>query len=140
MKKVFLLTLTTTFICSYLMAQDGSNMRYLEPDELDSSFVGKYCHIDFGENSFGGRVIDTIEINVYGQSMKFYEHRADNGYDNWFRGQYLIRVEERSQFLTHLKDSRIDSLTSERIVCNQYTELLHRRIGNRHHYDNPPLV
>ena len=97
------------------MAQDGSNIKYYEPTNLDSSFIGKYCHVDFGNESFGGRAIDTIEITVKGQKMKFYEHREDNGFDNWFKDQFLIRVDENSQTSTRLQNSRIDSLTTDKI-------------------------
>ncbi len=97
------------------MAQDGSNIRYYEPNKLDNTLVGKYCHIDFGQISFGGQAIDTIEINVKGQRMKFYEHRGDDGYNNWFNKQYLIRLEGKNQSSTRLQNSQIDSLTSDRI-------------------------
>ena len=97
------------------MAQDGSNIRYYEQTNLDSSLIGRYCHVDFGRESFGGRTIDTIEINVKGQKMKFYEHRKDNGFNNWFNEQYLIRAEDKNQTSTQLKNSRIDSLTTDKI-------------------------
>lgn len=97
------------------MAQDGSNIRYYEPTNIDSTLIGKYCHIDFGKISFGGQVIDTIEINVKGQQMKFYEHREDDGFNNWFNKQYLIRVEDKKQASTRLQNSRIDSLSADRI-------------------------
>ena len=97
------------------IAQDGSNIRYYEPNNLDSSLIGKYCHVDFGKESFRGQAIDTIEINVKGQQMKFYEHRVDNGFNNWFNKQYLIRVEEENQLSTRLENSTIDSLTSDKI-------------------------
>jgi hypothetical protein len=115
MKVKFLSTLIGVFIFSSLIAQDGSNIRYYEPEILDDSLIGKFCHVDFGKESFGGQAIDTIEINIKGQQMKFYEHREDNGFNNWFNKQYLIRVEDKNHSSTRLQNSRIDSLTSDRI-------------------------
>ncbi len=60
-------------------------------------------------------LIDTIEINVKSQKMKFYEHREDNGFNNWFNKQYLIRADDKSQTSTRLQNSRIDSLTTNKI-------------------------
>ncbi|QCX38189.1 hypothetical protein FF125_06995 [Aureibaculum algae] len=104
-----------TFLFSSLMAQDGSNIKYYEPDKLDSNQIGKLCHIDFGKISFRGQVIDTIEINVQGELMKFYEHREDNGFNNWFNKQYLIRVSTNKHSTALLQNSRIDSLTTDKI-------------------------
>jgi len=108
------------------MAQDGSNIKYYEPTNLDSSLIGQYCHVDFGKESFGGRIIDSIEIKVKGQKMRFYEHRKDNGFNNWFNEQYLIRVEDKNQVSTRLQNSRIDSLTTDKIyltsVLSYYTD------------------
>ncbi|GAA3624395.1 hypothetical protein [Flavivirga jejuensis] len=115
MKRKILFTIIGILIVSYSIAQDGSNIRYYEPNNLDGSLIGKYCHIDFGKESFAGRAIDTIEINLKDQQMRFYEHRKDNGFNNWFNEQYLIRVEGKNQVSTRLKDSRIDSLTSNKI-------------------------
>jgi len=115
MKRKIGLTVFGVFFLTCLIAQDGSNIKYYEPTNLDSSLIGKYCHVDFGKESFGGQAIDTIEIKVIGQKMKFYEHREDNGFNNWFNQQYLIRVDDKSQTSTRLQNSRIDSLTTDRI-------------------------
>ncbi len=115
MKRKILFTIIGNFILSCSLAQDGSNIRYYEPNKLDSTLIGKYCHIDFGKVSFGGQAIDTIDINLKGQHMKFYEHREDDGFNNWFNKQYLIRVEDNNQLSTYLQNSKIDSLTSNRI-------------------------
>ncbi len=104
-----------TLIISHAAAQDGSNISYHEPNNLDHSLIGKYCHIDFGKESFRGQAIDTIEINVNGQDMKFYEHRTDNGFNNWFNRQYLIRIGDKNHLSTRLQNSLIDSLTPNRI-------------------------
>jgi hypothetical protein len=109
------LTVFATFFLSSLIAQDGSNIKYFEPTDLDSSFIGRYCHIDIGEDSFGGKAKDTIEINLKGQKMRFIEHHKDNGFTNWFRDQYWIREEQNKPMSTRLQNSRIDSLSTDRI-------------------------
>lgn len=128
MKTIFTFTVIGFFFTSFLIAQDGSDIKYCEPNKLDNTLIGKYCHIDFGKESFGGLVIDTIEINVKGKKMKFYEHREDNGFNNCFSKQYLIRVEDHKNSFTRLKDTKIDSLTSDKIyvtsVLNYYTNKL----------------
>lgn len=113
-KKIGLTVIMVLFLIS-LLAQDGSNISYYDPTRLNKSLIGKYCHVDFGEESFGGLTIDTIEIKIKGQRMKFYEHRKDNGFNNCFNEQYLIRVEDKNQIITRLKNSRIDSLTADKI-------------------------
>lgn len=115
MKRKIGSTVIAVLFSTCIMAQDGSNIKYYEPTSLDRSLIGKYCHIDFGEESFGGRTIDTIEINVKGQKIKFYEHREDDGFNNWFNQQYLIRVDDKGQTTTRLQNSRIDSLTTDKI-------------------------
>jgi len=56
-----------------------------------------------------------LKVLEKGQQMKFYEHREDNGFNNWFNKQYLIRVEDKNYSSTRLQNSKIDSLTSDRI-------------------------
>ncbi|TMM55970.1 hypothetical protein FEE95_15110 [Maribacter algarum] len=115
MKRKILSTLIGTLILSCAIAQDGSNIKYYEPNNLDSTLVGKFCHVDFGNESFQGQAIDTIQINVKGQQMKFYEHREDTGFNNWFNKQYLIRLKGENQLSTRLQNSTIDSLSSDKI-------------------------
>ncbi|MEM1135572.1 MAG: hypothetical protein AAGI07_07005, partial [Bacteroidota bacterium] len=81
MKRKILFTIIGTLIITSSIAQDGSNIRYYGPNNLDSSLIGKYCHMDFGKESFGGQA---IEININGQQLKSNEHRKDNGFNNWF--------------------------------------------------------
>ncbi len=47
--------------------------------------------------------------------MKFYEHREDDGFNNWFKEQYLIRIEDKYKVSTRLQNSQIDSLTNDKI-------------------------
>lgn len=114
MIKKSVLTIVGVFFLTSLKAQDGSNIIYYEPNNLDSTLIGKQCHIDFGQVSYRGLRIDTLEINVKGKGIKFYEHRVDNGYENWFSEQYLIG-HEQNQVEIRLVNSKIDNLTSDRI-------------------------
>jgi len=114
MKFEKILIIICFFISSSLIAQDGSNIRYYEPDVIDNSFVGKQCHVDFGEISFRSRTVDTIEINVNGNLIRFYEHRVDDGYNNWFNEQYLVNADHKIKQIK-LQNSRIDSITKHRI-------------------------
>ncbi len=115
MKKEITLFIIGIFQIFFLKAQDGSNIIYYDPENLDHHLIGKFCHIDFGKESFGGLKIDTITISIEGQPMRFYEHRKDNRFNNWFEEQYLIRVEDTHNSSTRLQHSRIDSLTSEKV-------------------------
>lgn len=115
MKRKTVLILIEILFLTYLIAQDGSNIRYYDSSKLDSAFIGEYCHIDFGEISSGGQFVDTIEIDVKGQLMKFIEHREDDGYNNWFDKQYLIRIDDKNQWSTRLQASKIDSVTLDKI-------------------------
>jgi len=109
------LTIIGILFTSYLFAQDGSNIRYYEPDKLKNTLIGKYCHIDFKNRSFGGMAIDTIEIKVNSELMQFYEHREDDRHNNWFHEQYLIKVRDKNELTIKLENSKIDSITSDKI-------------------------
>ena len=129
MKIKAIVALFGIYFFSGLIVQDGSNIRYYDPDKLDNNLVGKFCHIDFGKVSFGGQIIDTIEVIVKGQQMKFYEHREDNGHNNWFDKQYLIRVGSKEHSMTRLQYSRIDSLTTDKVYVTS-------TLGY-YHYESP---
>ena len=115
MKRKLTITLLGILFLFYVSAQDGSDIIYYNPENLNNTFIGKLCHIDFGKISFRGQSIDTIEIPINGKRMRFYEHREDNGFYNWFNKQYLIRIKDDTNILTRLQDSRIDSITSDRV-------------------------
>ncbi len=110
---------------SVVTGQDGSNIRYYNPDQLHDGLIGKFCHIDFGKESFGGRSIDTTEIDVKGQLMKFYEHRKDNGYNNWFNEQYLISVPKEKYSSVRLRSSKINKITKEKIYVTSILSYYH---------------
>jgi hypothetical protein len=80
------------------LAQDGSDMRYVKPNDLSRSDIGKWVHLDFGKRSFAlhgvQRPVDTQSLeNMAGGKIDFVEHRVDDGYNNWFEDQYLESIE-----------------------------------------------
>ena len=104
--------------------QDGSDITYVKPEDLDESAIGKECHIDFGRDSYWGRVIDTLEIMVKTRPIKFYEHRADDGYNNWLTEQYLVAMDHGIE--TRLVSSKIDSLTTQSIYVQSVLEYYYK--------------
>lgn len=112
-----------------VFAQDGSDIRYVNSENIDSGIVGKVCHIDVYSKSFRGLPIDTMEINVRGKKVKFIEHRVDNGFNNWFRDQYLIALPIYKNSSMRLISSKIDSLDSKNIYVTS--------IIGYYRYDNP---
>lgn len=78
--------------------QDGGDMNYVKPQNLDKSHIGRQLHIDFNRNSFASyddkRELDTVKIKVNGRNTDFIEHRVDDGYNNWFSRQFLESVEK----------------------------------------------
>lgn len=79
-----------------IFAQDGGDMGYFKPADLDKSFEGYSVHLDFGKQSrkmYSDNAVDEeFDFDVKGRKIKFREHRADDGYNNWFRDQYLESV------------------------------------------------
>ncbi len=80
-----------------IFAQDGSDMKYVKPSDLNDSHLGRTLHIDFFRRSFSffgsPRDLDSIEIDLDGRKSRFVEHRVDDGFNNWFKDQYLEAVE-----------------------------------------------
>ena len=105
------------FSCS-LCGQDGSNIRYKEAEVIDKTYVGKYCHLDFGQESFAGKHLNNIKLFVKDRYVKFVERRKDDGFNNWFTEQYLSSYDYTNKWEMRLQNSQIDSVTSERIFLN----------------------
>ena len=124
-----LLLIVLVLINIPVFAQDGSDIWYVSPDKVDNSIVGKVCHIDVYSKSYLGLSIDTLEINVRGKKRKFIEHRVDDGFNNWFREQYLIALPIKEPYSTRLISSKIDSLDSKKIYVASVLAY--------YHYDSP---
>jgi len=118
--------------CSVLsMGQDGSDIKYFETKAIDSTFIGKSVHIDFYNNSFAARKIDTVEIIVNNRPIKFIEHRQDDGLNNWFSRQCLTAMNYNEQEQLKIVKAVIIRVTEDSILVSNYFEL--------HNKKNEPL-
>lgn len=78
-----------------LLGQDGSNVRYLNPDEVNKTHIGSLVHLDFESRSFSfsypdtPRQLSTVKIKIDGKQVAFREHRVDDEFNSWFKQQYL---------------------------------------------------
>ena len=115
---VYLVLVTTT--ASY--GQDGSDILYAKVNKLDNSYIGDFVHLDFYNRSFGGKIIDTVLVTVDNKPIKFFEHRQDNGFNNWFRGQYLQSVNLDADEYIRIVKSRLDKITADSITVTNYME------------------
>ena len=109
-------------------AQDGSDIFYTPIKALNSSYIGKFAHIDFYRESFfpfardGERAIDTVTINIDDKPIKFIEVRKDDGYNNWFSRQYLESVEGFDGQKIRISKCKIDDVTKDSIMVTLYIE------------------
>ena len=109
-----------------LFSQDGSNIRYTKVKNLDKTHIGQICHLDFYQRSFRGLNIDTISIDLNGETVGFQEHREDSGYNNWFDKQYLEATEAVSEHTIRIIHFRINDVTGNTICVT----------GEIRYYDN----
>jgi len=119
MRSLFLISSLLFYISGF--SQDGSDILYGKPEILNSSHIGKQCHIDFGKSSGPSRrQIDTIHINMNGKSVAFVERRFDNGFNNWFGAQYLEALPMKKDYSIRITSSKIDRLTNDKIYVTSY--------------------
>lgn len=57
-------------------------------------------HVDFYRRSFGrlggkGFNVDKVSLVIGGKTIEFLEHREDDGFNNWFSGQYLESIDKK---------------------------------------------
>lgn len=105
-------------LCGYAAAQDGSDMRYLDMAKVDSSIVGQRVHLDFYRNSSfytwafgrGEKVVDKVSLDIKGKQVEFIEHREDDGFNNWFRDQYLESLDKKIR-ITEFKVLKVEKKT-----------------------------
>src|ERR1700690_3982461 len=91
--KIIITILAIVFISVTCLAQDGSDMRYIPIKKIDKSFIGKFAHLDFYNNSYYGAKLDTVLIIVDSKPIRFIEHRVDDGLNQWFSQQYLFSLD-----------------------------------------------
>lgn len=127
-----LFCLTISF-CAF--SQDGSDIRYIKTADLNETHIGPKVQFDFYNRSFGGLKIDTISIAVADKSIKFVEHREDDGYNNWFTRQYLESLDSIGNFKLRLIYSKIFALTRDEISVTNYFNLYDK--NNQPLFDTP---
>jgi len=119
MKRITLLIILTFTI--NVIAQDGSDIKYVPISELDNSYVGKIAHLDFYNRSFGGLnfdnkdLTDKVTIELENKKIEFLEHRVDNGHNNWFSEQYLESTEFIDDYKIRISMCKITEIKSDSI-------------------------
>ena len=104
-------------------SQDGSDMRYINIKDVDTSYIGKTVHLDFDNRSFASKKRDTITIIVYNKPVLFIEHREDDGFNNWFGRQYMESLETLGLLGTEkfrIEMSIIKGVTKDSILVTNY--------------------
>jgi len=119
---LFFLLLLSASLFAY--AQDGSDMRYVKPYDLNDSYVGKFAHLDFGKRSFslahGTKLGETVTIEIDNNKLVFIEHREDDGYNNWFDDQYLESVDPINGLKLRLIKNKLLDVRGETIKVESY--------------------
>lgn len=117
------------FLISFLsfslitLAQDGSDIRYLKIENIDTSYIGKTVHLDFYNPSFASHKIDTIAVLVNDKRVVFVEHREDDGFNNWFSRQYLEAIENAGQEKLRVTRSVIKEVAKDSILVTNYFDM-----------------
>jgi hypothetical protein len=133
--KIFLLTIFGLAFSILTLAQDGSNIRYVKTSDLNDTHIDKKVHIDFYNRSFRGLEVDTILIAITDKSIKFVEHREDNGFNNWFSEQYLQSLDSIGNFKLRLIYSNIFQITRDEVGVVNYFNLYDSK--NQPLFDTP---
>ena len=108
------------FVWTSSYGQDGSDIRYFEINGVDSTLIGNELHFDFFNRSFGGRTIDTVQINIDNRKIKFVELRKDDGYNNWFSQQGLQSIDKIDGLTMRVSKFKLDSITSTAFQVMMY--------------------
>lgn len=113
----FLFTLATW---TTLFAQDGSDIEYVPIDQLNDSYLGSSVHLDFYNRWFRTHQLDTVTLAVDGKPVRFVEHRTDDGFNNWFRRQYLESLNKHNGLSIRIVKSRLDKITSDSVFVTNF--------------------
>lgn len=103
-----------------LNAQDGSDIKYIRIDDVDTSYIGKDIHIDFYNRSFATKKRDSVFILVNDSLILFVEHREDDGFNNWFSRQYLEELKSTGDEKLRLIKSVIKEITRDSILITNH--------------------
>jgi hypothetical protein len=117
-------------IFSTVNGQDVSDIRYINTNRLDSTFIGREVLFDFFNISFHGKTIDTIEINVDKRPIKFVEVRVDNGHFNLFSEQGFKSIETIDEQKMRISKFELDSITSTAFLVKIYIDYFDSRGNN----------
>ena len=121
---LFFLFLISFFSFSLkILAQDGSDIKYLKIENVNVLYIGKTVHLDFYNPSFASKKRDTIAILINDKRVAFIEHREDDGFNNWFSSQYLEEMENTGHEKFRVTRSIIKELTEDSILVTNYFEL-----------------
>lgn len=117
--------------CGFILGQDGSDMKYIESEKLDDSYIGRKLHLDFNQRSFAmfgsNRPLDKVIINVNGKKVQFIEHRVDDGYNSWFSQQYLESVEEIESLKLRITEFELLKVNKESIVVKGFFNFINKQ-------------
>ncbi len=116
---IFVILITSWITC---LGQDGSDMRYIPIQKLDKSFIGQFAHLDFYNRSYMGLKLDTVVIKIDNKSIKFIEHRQDDGFNNWFSQQYLSSSDTSDGYSIKIVKCKIDSIKRDSILVTNFLE------------------
>ncbi|TCI93050.1 hypothetical protein [Tenacibaculum sp. M341] len=139
MKRIILL-ITLTFTIN-VIAQDGSDIKYVGINDVDDSYIGKLVHLDFYNRSFGAFNLnkkdlnDIISIRLENKNIEFKEHRVDNGFNNWFSQQYVESTEFIDGYKIRISMCKIKEIKSDSISVILFLE--YRDINGKANSEKP---
>lgn len=120
MTRIIFIVLTLFFIP--VLAQDGSDIQYLNIEKVDSSLIGEFIQLDFRNRSFGSFARDTVSIAFKGFS-DFKEIRNDNGFNNWFHEQYLESIEIKDGLKLRIQKMKLLNISKDSIKVKLFGHL-----------------
>jgi hypothetical protein len=128
MKLVLIYIMTT--IRSLTFGQDGSDIKYVSPDSINSSYLGRTVQFDFYNRSFGGRNLDTVVIVIGRKPVVFVEDRNDDGYENRFSQQRLVSVKECDDNVLSISKLVLQSVTQNSFEVIMQVDYYESNMGN----------
>ncbi len=119
-----LLIIILILISSWVNAQDGSDIIYVEAKNIDSSLIEKLIQIDFRNGSFGSNkfskvIADTVTIDFL-EKQSFKEIRNDDHYNNWFSEQYLEAIDEKKGLRLRIQKMKLLNVSKDSITVKLF--------------------
>jgi len=124
--KKLLVILTLITFNNSVCAQDGSDIIYLNVNDLNESYLNRIAHLDFYNNSFAltnplnkvKRALDTISINIENNQILFKEYRSDNGFNNWFSQQYLESTKKINGYIIRISQCKLLNISTNELTVS----------------------